>query len=75
LAARPVATVFAISPTNPFHTLEVRASVELVDDDAQRSFMAKMIAPYGQTLASMAEQAREDRVIVTFNPTRVRAEG
>jgi PPOX class probable F420-dependent enzyme len=75
LVARPVATVFSISPTNPMRTLEVRASVEIADDDAQRSFMARVIAPYGQTLESMAAQAQEDRVVATFHPTRVRAQG
>jgi PPOX class probable F420-dependent enzyme len=75
LQARPIATVFSISATNPFHTLEVRATVEIADDDAQRSFMARIIDMYGQTLDSMAEQAREDRVVVTFRPTRIRAQG
>jgi PPOX class probable F420-dependent enzyme len=74
LLARPVATIFAISATNPFHTLEVRAHAEITDDDAQRSFMAKILGMYGQTLDTMAEQAAEDRVIVTFHPTRIRAQ-
>jgi PPOX class probable F420-dependent enzyme len=75
LVARPLATVFAISPTNPFHTLEVRATVEIADDDADRTFMKKIIGTYGQTLESMAEQAQEERVVVTFRPQRVRAQG
>lgn len=75
LVARPQGTVFAISPTNPFHTLEVRATVEIADDDAERTFMKKVIATYGQTLESMAEQAAEERVVVTFRPQRVRAQG
>lgn len=75
LIARPSATVFSLSPTNPFHTLEVRADVEIADDDAERSFLTKIIATYGQTLDSMAEQAQEERVVVTFHPTRVRAQG
>ena len=74
LVARPHATIFSISATNPFHTLEVRADVEIADDP-DHSFMAKLIATYGQTLESMAEQAAEERTVVTFNPTRVRAEG
>jgi PPOX class probable F420-dependent enzyme len=73
MVARPHATVFSISPTTPFHTLEVRADVVISDDDEQRTFMSKLIATYGQTLESMAEQAAEDRVVVTFRPTRVRA--
>jgi PPOX class probable F420-dependent enzyme len=75
LLERPTATVFSISTTNPMKTLEVRADVEVKDDDAERSFMAKLIATYGMTLESMAEQAAEDRVVVTFKPTRIRAQG
>ncbi|MCW2525853.1 MAG: putative F420-dependent enzyme [Pseudonocardiales bacterium] len=75
LMARPTATVFSISPTNPFHTLEVRADVDITDDDEDRTFMAKVIGTYGQTLESMADQAAEERVVVTFRPRRVRAQG
>jgi PPOX class probable F420-dependent enzyme len=75
LLDRPTATVFSISTTNPMKTLEVRAGVEIQDDDPERSFMAKLIATYGMTLEAMAEQAAEDRVIVTFRPTRIRAQG
>jgi PPOX class probable F420-dependent enzyme len=75
LVARPTATIFAISPENPFHTLEVRANVDIVDDDAERTFMAKIIGTYGQTLETMADQAAEERVVITFNPIRVRAQG
>ena len=75
LLARPTATIFAISPTNPMKTLEIRADVTVADDDPQRTFMGKLIATYGQTLESMAAQAAEDRVVVTFHPTRVRAQG
>jgi PPOX class probable F420-dependent enzyme len=74
LVARPIATIFAISSTNPFHTLEVRAEVDIADD-SDHSFMAKLIGTYGQTLESMAEQAQEDRTVVTFNAIRVRAQG
>ncbi|CAM3213046.1 PPOX class probable F420-dependent enzyme [Williamsia muralis] len=74
LVARPHATVFAIASDNPFHTLEVRATVEIHDDDADRTFMAKIIGTYGQTLEAMADQAAEDRVVVTFTPIRVRAQ-
>ncbi|GAB2869416.1 TIGR03618 family F420-dependent PPOX class oxidoreductase [Nocardioides pacificus] len=75
LLARPQATIFAIAPDNPFHTLEVRAQAEIADDDAERSFMAKLVGTYGETLESMAEQAAEDRVVVTFRPARVRTQG
>lgn len=74
LLARPRATVFSVAADNPFHTLEVRAEVEITEDP-ERTFMAKIIGSYGQTLETMAEQAAEDRVTVTFHPTRVRAQG
>ncbi len=74
LLARPQATIFSISPSNPFRTLEIRAAVEF-RADPERAFMAQLLAPYGQTLKMFAAQAAEDRVIVTFRPTRVRASG
>lgn len=74
LVARPRATVFSLAPDNSFHTLEVRADVE-IEDDPDRAFMAELIATYGETLESMSEQAAEDRVVVSFKPTRVRAQG
>ena len=75
LLARPTATLFAIAPDNPFRTLEVRATAEIEDDDAERTFLAKAIAPYGQTLESMADQANEERVVVTLLATRIRVSG
>ncbi|GAB18193.1 hypothetical protein GOEFS_049_00140 [Gordonia effusa NBRC 100432] len=72
LVARPTATLFAIAPDDPFHTLEVRANVDIVDDDPERTFMSRLIATYGRTLESMASQAAEDRVVVSLNPIRVR---
>jgi PPOX class probable F420-dependent enzyme len=75
LLERPIATVFAISPTNPYRTLEVRAVTEMAEDDVDRTFMAKLIGTYGQTLESLADQAAEDRVVVTFHPTSVRIQG
>jgi PPOX class probable F420-dependent enzyme len=75
LVARPVATVFSVSPDNPFRTLEVRADVEIADDDAERTFLFKMLAAYGQDSDSMASQVQEERVVVTFHPNRIRAQG
>lgn len=73
LRARPgQATLFALSTTDPFHTLEVRATVEF-SDDTDRSFFAALLAPYGHTLETFSAQAAEDRLVVTFRPTRVRA--
>jgi PPOX class probable F420-dependent enzyme len=74
LLERPQVTVFAISPQNPFKTLEVRAEAEITPDD-DRSFFASIVGDYGQSVETMAAQAAEDRVVVTFRPVRVRAQG
>ena len=40
-----------------------------------RSFLAQLLVPYGHTLETFdtrINQAAEDRVVVTFHPTRVR---
>lgn len=42
-------------------------------EDPDRPFMAQLLALYGQTLKTFAVQAAEDRVVVTFRPTRARA--
>ena len=70
LKARPTATVFALSPTDPFHFLEIRATVTF-EPDPDKSFISKLIATYGQKLEEFPPAA-EEREIVTFHPTRVR---
>ncbi|MBL7500092.1 pyridoxamine 5'-phosphate oxidase family protein [Frankia sp. CNm7] len=72
LAARPTATVFAISPTNPYHTAEIRATA-IIEDDADKSFLVAMLATYGRTLEQFGSPGLEPRVVVTFQATRVRA--
>ena len=42
LTARPVATIFSVSPSNPFHTLEVRGTAAVLDDDTERTFMTRL---------------------------------
>jgi PPOX class probable F420-dependent enzyme len=71
LKARPTATVFAIGPENPFHTLEIRATVTF-EPDADKAFLGELIATYGQKLDEFPPAA-EDRDVVVFHPTRVRA--
>jgi PPOX class probable F420-dependent enzyme len=69
------ATIFSIDPTNPYRTLEVRADVTIEPDDAARTGTRRVISSYGVDPATMQEQLDEDRVIVTFTPTRVIAQG
>jgi PPOX class probable F420-dependent enzyme len=69
------ATTFAIDPTNPYRTLEVRGDVTISDDDDARTVTRHVIASYGMDPESMQEQLDEDRVIITLTPTRVIAQG
>jgi len=75
LRRHPKATIFSGDPANPYRTLEVRADVVLEPDDAARTGTRHVIASYGVDPAAMQEQLDEDRVIVTFTPTRVVAQG
>jgi uncharacterized membrane protein len=73
LSARPEqATIHAISTTDPFHTLEIRATVEFAED-TDRSFFAELLAPYGHTLETFSAHAAEDRLVVIFKPIHIRA--
>ncbi len=80
LLARPMATVMAIDPKNPYRWLEVRGSVELTEEGAldHINSLAKAYrgadAYYGGvTPAEMAN--KETRVICKIKPTRVIAFG
>ncbi|MDT3442388.1 MULTISPECIES: pyridoxamine 5'-phosphate oxidase family protein [unclassified Pseudofrankia] len=70
LTARPTATIFAISPSNPHHTAEIRAKA-IIEDDTDKSFLVTMLATYGRTLEQFGAPGLEPRVAVTFRPTRV----
>jgi PPOX class probable F420-dependent enzyme len=71
LVARPLATLFYMDPASPYRTLEVRADVKMVPDDADRAFTKRIIESYGVDPASMADTVAEERVILTFVPRRV----
>jgi PPOX class probable F420-dependent enzyme len=71
LRKRPVATLLYLDPANPYRTLEVRADVELTDDDDQRSMTRKVISSYGVDPETMPAALTEERTIVTFRPRRV----
>jgi PPOX class probable F420-dependent enzyme len=75
LQRHPKATIFTVDPTNPFRTLEVRADVAIGPDDAERTGTRHVIGSYGVDPAGMQALLDEDRVMVTFTPTRVIAQG
>jgi len=71
LLARPHATLFSISPEDPFRTIEVRADVSFTHDP-DHTFFAQLLALYGRDLQIFSAQAAEDRVVVSFHPHRIR---
>jgi PPOX class probable F420-dependent enzyme len=75
LQRNPNATIFTIDPANPYRTLEIRATATIEPDDADRTGTRRVISSYGVDPASMQAQLDEERIIVTFTPTRVVAQG
>lgn len=73
LTAHPKGTLFFVDPANQFHTLEIRADASL-EDDPDAVFLDKVLAHYGVDPATFPAP-REDRVIVTFTPTKINVNG
>ena len=73
LVRNPKATLFVIDPTNPFRTLEVRATVELTPDP-DKSILPKFAARYNVPV-EVLQQAGGERVVATLTPVRVVTNG
>lgn len=73
LQARPQATVFAVDPTNPYRTLEVRGDVTFTSDP-DLATLAVVLAAYGTDLETFTGPI-EDRYAVTLHPSRVVTQG
>jgi PPOX class probable F420-dependent enzyme len=73
LREHPQATVFALDPTNPYRTLEVRGDVT-IEDDPDLVTLKKVLAAYGTDLDSF-QAPLDGRTTVTVRPTRVVALG
>lgn len=69
----PQATLFFLDPANPYRTLEVRGDVS-IDDDADLTFLTRLLAHYGQTLETFPAPV-DSRVVLTLTPRRVVANG
>ena len=68
LRANPQATLFVIDPTNPFRTLEVRATVEL-SPDPDKALLPKFAARYSTPVEVLDQPGK--RVTVSLTPRRV----
>ena len=73
LARHPKASLFVLDPTNPYRSVEIRATVELAPD-TDKSLLPKFAARYGVPV-EVLEQSGDDRVIATFTPVRVVVNG
>jgi PPOX class probable F420-dependent enzyme len=69
LRREPKATLFVMDPSNPFRTLEVRATAELVPDP-EKAMLAKFATRYGTDVATL-DMPGTERVTVVFHPARV----
>lgn len=73
VAANPHVSFFFVDPANPYHTLEVRATAELVPDP-DKSFLRKVFEHYGADPTAMVE-ADDQRYQVVLTPWRVVTNG
>jgi PPOX class probable F420-dependent enzyme len=73
LTRNPKATLFVLDPTNPFRTLEVRATVALTPDP-DKALVPKFAARYSMPV-EMLDVPGSERVVATFTPVRVVAYG
>jgi PPOX class probable F420-dependent enzyme len=73
LARHPKASLFVLDPTNPYRSVEVRATVELTPDP-DKTLLPKFAAHYGVPVEAL-EQSGDDRAIATLSPVRVIVNG
>jgi PPOX class probable F420-dependent enzyme len=73
LVRDPRATLFVLDPTNPYRTVEIRASVELAPDP-DKALLPKFAAQYDVPVEVLAH-AGDERVVATFAPVRVVTNG
>ncbi|UDY23865.1 TIGR03618 family F420-dependent PPOX class oxidoreductase [Nocardioides sp. Kera G14] len=74
MSANPEIDFFFIDPANPFHTLEVRGTVELVKDDENHSGIAAVGERYGMPLEELLKMG-SDRYNVIVTPRKVVTNG
>jgi PPOX class probable F420-dependent enzyme len=73
LARHPKASLFVLDPTNPYRSVEVRATVELTPDP-DKTLLPMFAAHYGVPV-EVLEQSGDDRAIATLSPVRVIVNG
>jgi PPOX class probable F420-dependent enzyme len=81
MSERPVATILAVDPGNPYRYLEVRGDVEEITEEGamahidQLASLYKNVPKYYGGAAPAEREDQEIRVICRIKPVRVRAKG
>jgi PPOX class probable F420-dependent enzyme len=70
----PEVSFFVLDPTNPYHTLEVRARAE-ISEDPEGAFALKLGKKYGGADVRNNDRPGQRRVIVTLHPVKVNTWG
>jgi len=73
LIRNPKATLFVLDPANPFRTVEIRATVELVPDP-DKAMLPKFAARY-HTPVEAIDAPGSERITLAFSPVRVVTNG
>jgi len=73
LARHPKASLFVLDPTNPYRSVEVRATVDLAPDP-DKALLPRFAEHYDVPVEAL-EAAGDDRVVATFTPVRVITNG
>jgi PPOX class probable F420-dependent enzyme len=73
VARHPKATLFILDPNDPYRTIEIRANVQL-EPDPDKAMLPLFAEKYGVPV-EVLQQAGGDRVVATFDPIKVNANG
>lgn len=73
LVRHPKATLFILDPANPYRTIEIRAKVEL-SPDPDMAMLPQFAEKYGVPV-EVLQEAGDERVVATFDPAKVNANG
>ncbi len=69
LLANPSIAVSGIDPDNPYRYLEIRGTVERIDDDSSNEFIDSMAKKYMDVDEYPMHQPGDERVVMVVTPT------
>jgi len=75
LSANPSIAMSIIDPANPYRYLEVRGSVERIDEDPNCDFINSMATKYMGVDVYPGNQPGDERVVIRVRPTHTSAMG